>query len=161
MDAIELLTSQHDEVESLFGQCDKATGMQKQAIFDRIADALTVHATIEEHHFYPAVKAASTEDLLQESVKEHYEMKQLIAELIDTGVDGEDFDEKLTRLKEAVVHHARHVEEPELFPRARELLDEETLEAIGARMTETMVTLDSEGMPRNQVFEELDAPAPI
>jgi hemerythrin superfamily protein len=161
MDAIELLTSQHDEVESLFEQCQKANGMQKQAIFDQIADQLAVHAAIEEHHFYPAVKSADTEDLLQESVKEHYAMKQLIAELIDMGVDGEDFDEKLITLKEAVHHHAKDEEEPELFPRARELLDQETLEALAGQMTETMVTLESEGMPRNQVFEELEAPAPI
>lgn len=161
MDAIELLTSQHDEVAALFEQCQRAAGMQKQTIFDRIADRLAVHAAIEEHHFYPAVKSAGTAELLLKAVQEHYEMKQQIAELIDMGVDGEDFDDKLIQLAEAVRHHVKDEEEPVLFPKVREAVDQETLEAIGNQMLETMVTLESEGMPRNQVFEELDAPAPI
>jgi hemerythrin superfamily protein len=161
MDAIELLTSQHDEIGALLEQCERATGMQQQTLFDRIADRLAVHAAIEEHHFYPAVKSADNEQLLREAVQDHYEMKQLIAELIDMGVDGEDFDDKLIQLSEAVRHHFKDEEEPVLFPKVRETVDEETLEAIGDQMLETMVTLESEGMPRNQVFEELDAPAPI
>src|SRR3954467_2505806 len=102
MDAIELLTSQHDEVEELFARCEQAAGMQKQILFDQIADALAVHAAIEEHHFYPAVKAADTEELLTEAVQEHFEMKQLIAELIDLGAEAESFDDKLIELKNAV-----------------------------------------------------------
>jgi hemerythrin superfamily protein len=161
MDAIELLTSQHDEVEELFARCELVTGMQKQALFDQIADALAVHAAIEEHHFYPAVKAADTEQLLNDALQAHFEMKQLIAELLDLGVEAEHFDDKLLELRTMVHDHAKHEEEPELFPRVRRLLDADALQAIGDQMTETMVTLESEGTPRNQVFEELDAPATL
>jgi hemerythrin superfamily protein len=161
MNAIDLLTMQHNEIGSLFDQCLEAEGDEKQVIFDRIADALTVHATIEEQHFYPSIKTEETEGLLEESVVEHYEVKRMIAELIDLGADDKDFDVKLNELKEAVQHHVKELEEPTTFPLARKILDEDQLEAIGELMTETMVTLEAEGAPREQVFEELDQPAQI
>ena len=162
MNAIELLTMQHDEVEALFTQCLEASSTdEKQALFDRIADALAVHAAIEEQHFYPACKTEETESLLEEAVVDHYEVKRMIAELIDLGAEARDFDEKVNELKEAVLHHAKEEEEPKLFRLARLILDDDQLEAIGEMMTETMVTLESEGAPREQVFEELDQPAQI
>jgi len=161
MDAIELLTSQHDQIEALFIDCEEATGMQKQALFDQIADLLAVHAAIEEKHFYPAAKAAGVRERLDESVQQHFQMKQKLAKLIDMGVDAEGFDDELAGLRADVYEHVHDVEEPELFPRVRRHLDGDTLQAIAEQMTETMVTLESEGTPRNQVFEELEHPATL
>ena len=161
MNAIELLKMQHQEVEQLFEQVEKVEGLQKQAIFMQIADALTVHATLEEQIFYPAVKEADTENLLEEAVEEHFAMKQLIAELIDMGAEAEAFDGKLQALKTAVLHHVKDEEEPQLFPKVRQMMDEDTLEALGEEMTELMVTVEAEGTPSDLVFDELDAPAPI
>ena len=56
MSAIEMLESQHREVEDLFEQFEEAKGAKKGNIFLQIADKLAVHATIEEKHFYPAAK---------------------------------------------------------------------------------------------------------
>src|SRR6185295_8230064 len=38
----------------------------KQQVFEAIADALAMHAAIEEKRFYPAVKARRTEDVRRE-----------------------------------------------------------------------------------------------
>jgi hypothetical protein len=165
MNAIELLKMQHDEIERLFEDYEQADALGKREIFDQIADQLAVHSAIEEQHFYPALKSAETEHLLAESVEYHYEWKQMLAELIElaSGAQGFDagFDRKLDRLRAVVHRHTKEQEERELFPQARLMLDEGELDALGEEMTETMVTLESEGTPRNQVFEELDAPAQI
>ena len=74
MTAIEMLKKQHREVSAMFDKLEgaKSAGQRRQ-IFDAIADALAIHATIEERHFYPAVKNKATEELLLESVEEHLE----------------------------------------------------------------------------------------
>ena len=58
-DAISLLKNDHREVEALFSQFEAASGSaRKRAIVQKICDALTVHATIEEMIFYPPARAA-------------------------------------------------------------------------------------------------------
>ena len=58
VDAIELLETQHQEVEHLFKKIERAGEEEKQDLFEQLADALAVHTTIEEKHFYPATKSA-------------------------------------------------------------------------------------------------------
>ena len=53
-------------------------------MFVQIADALAIHAAIEEKHFYPAVNKRPTMDILLDSVEEHLEIKRLIADLLTT-----------------------------------------------------------------------------
>src|SRR6266436_6580872 len=101
VDAIELLETQHQEVESLFEMIERAGEDEKQDLFEQLADALAVHTTIEEKHFYPATKSARTEELLQEAVEEHLSAKRLVADLMemeeleDLGVVMEDLAEEL------------------------------------------------------------------
>jgi len=161
MDALELLRKDHREVEALFKQLDKArTAATRRRVFEKIADALAVHATIEERHFYPGVKAQATEDLLMESVEEHLEIKRAIADLLELDADDETFEAKAKVLKEDVEHHAEE-EEQELFPKVEELIDEETLVSIAEAMQETQAELLREGNPREAVPNETDHAAPI
>jgi hemerythrin superfamily protein len=54
MNAVDLLESQHREVEKLFSKIENAKSTAtKGKLFEEIADKLAVHAAIEEHHFYP------------------------------------------------------------------------------------------------------------
>ena len=67
MSAIDLLESQHREVDALFAALEDATSTaEKESLFVQLADKLAVHAAIEEHHFYPTVRARRTEDILLE-----------------------------------------------------------------------------------------------
>jgi len=161
MNAIELLKSQHREVEELFSKCEKARDEKvKQRTFDTIADKLAVHAAIEEHHFYPAVKAKRTEDILLESLEEHLAVKRVLADLLEIDAGDETFDAKLKVLKEQVSHHVEE-EETDLFPKVAKLLDKETLDALAQEMTAEQTELEAEGDPRNSVPSQTEVAATI
>src|SRR4051794_28000919 len=103
MNAIDMLKKEHRAVEELFEQFEKAGSPDaKRTVFEQIADALAVHATIEEKHFYPAAKGQGTEDLLLESVEEHLEVKRLIADLLELDASDETFEAKVKVLQENV-----------------------------------------------------------
>src|SRR4051812_27503418 len=161
MNAIKMLKQQHREVEKLFKQLTAARseGPRRKA-FEEIADALAVHAAIEERHFYPGVKKQQTEDILLESVEEHLEVKRLIADLMEMDASDDQFEAKAKVLQENVEHHVEE-EETDLFPKVEKLIDEEQLEAIGEAMEQTQDELKAEGSPRDAIPGETDAAAPI
>ena len=161
MNAVKMLKQQHREVAKMFKEFEEAKSAgPRRKIFEKIADALAVHATIEERHFYPAVKEEQTEDILLESVEEHLEIKRVIADLLAMEADDENFEAKVKVLQEDVDHHVEE-EQDELFPKVEKLIDAETLEAIGEAMEETQAELIAEGSPRDAVLSETDAAAPI
>ncbi len=154
MNAIELLESQHREVEDLFARIEKSKSNDaKDRLFTDIADKLAVHATIEERHFYPAVKARRTEDIVLESLEEHVGIKRVLADLLQTDASDGTFDAKVAVLKEQVSHHVEE-EESELFPKVRKLFDGEQLEALGQEMTAEQSELEDDGDPRMAIPSE-------
>lgn len=151
MNAIDLLESQHREVEKLFSRVESAkTSSEKQKLFETIADKLAVHATIEEHQFYPTVRAKRTEDILLESLEEHVGIKRVLADLLRTSASDETFDAKLKVLKEQVEHHVKE-EETDLFPKSRKVVDKTTLEALGQEMSAEQAELEQKGKPREEI----------
>src|SRR5689334_10550569 len=108
VNAIDMLDEQHDQVDELFeelDQLDDEDGGQKENLFATLADKLAIHATIEERHFYPAVKAKATEDILLESLEEHLAIKRVLADLLGLDVDDDRWQAKLEVLREEVEHH--------------------------------------------------------
>jgi hemerythrin superfamily protein len=161
MNATKLLESQHREVEKLFSKIEKARTLASKAeLFAQIADKLAVHASIEEHHFYPAVKAKRTEDILLESLEEHLAIKRVISDLLELDADDATFDAKLEVLKEEVQHHVEE-EESDLFPKVRALMDEDRLEALGEEMSAEQAELEEQGDPRNAIPSETGQAASI
>ena len=160
MNAIELLKNQHEEAKALFKKIESAGDEEKQELFERLADALAVHATIEEKHFYPATKNARTEELLQEAVEEHLAVKRLIADLLEMTPEDPQFDAKIAVLKENVEHHVEE-EESELFPKVRKMLDMDELEDLGMVMEDMAEDLKASGAPRDAVPMETGSAAPL
>lgn len=160
MNAIKLLKSQHREVEALFAKIEKAKADEKEEAFTKLADSLAMHAAIEEHHFYPAVKAKRTEDILLESLEEHLAIKRVLSDLLELEVDHETFDAKVTVLREQVEHHVEE-EEGDLFPKVAKLLNDDELEAIGQAMSAEQAELEEKGDPRQAVPSETDKAAPL
>jgi hemerythrin superfamily protein len=161
MDAIELLRSQHREVESLFSRTEKAKGPgPKRKLFEQIADKLAVHAAIEEHQFYPAVKAKRTEDILLESLEEHLGIKRVIADLLKIDAADGTFEAKVTVLKELVQHHVQE-EESDLFPKVKKVLDRDELVSLAESMTNEAEELEAEGKPREAIPEEISEAATL
>jgi hemerythrin superfamily protein len=156
MDAIEMLEQQHREVEAMFKKYD-ALGdkaiKSKLQLLEQIADALAVHAAIEEKDFYPAVKAKRTEDILLESLEEHLGIKRVIADLLKTDASDETFDAKVKVLNEQVDHHVKE-ERTDLFPKVKKVLDKAELATIGNAMQSTMKKIEAKGAPRKDVPKE-------
>lgn len=160
MNAIELLKTQHEEMRALFDQIEAAEDEDKEELFEQLADALAVHATIEEKHFYPATRNARTEELLQEAVEEHLSVKRLIADLLEMSPEDAQFDAKVAVLKEQVEHHVEE-EEGELFPRVKKMFKEDELEDLGVVMEDMAEDLKAATAPRESVPAETGSAAPL
>jgi hemerythrin superfamily protein len=119
-----------------------------------------MHATIEEKHFYPAIKERRTEDILLEALEEHLGIKRVIADLLKIDPSDETFDAKIKVLKEQVEHHVEE-EESDLFPKVKKIFDRDELTAIAALMQSTMKTLQAKGEPRKAVPAETREAAPL
>lgn len=159
LNALDLLTEQHAEVDQLFARIESGNG-DRQAAFVELADKLAAHATIEEKLFYPRVMADQTSDLLHESVEEHLAIKRLLADLVAMDVDDEEFDAKMSVLKEQVSHHAHEEEETKLFPMVRRMMDADELAGLGNDLLVLFEQLiDAE--PRLEVHNETAEAAPL
>ncbi len=122
-DAISMLTAEHREVATMFEQYeglgDRAKASKKK-LADQICTALTLHATVEEEIFYPALREKSKEaaDLLDEALVEHAGAKDLIAQLQEADPEDDLYDAKVKVLGEQIEHHVKE-EEGEMFPIAK------------------------------------------
>jgi len=137
MDAIRLLTDDHDKMKQLLEQGDKTTerGMKTRTdLLQRIKSELTVHEIIEEEIFYPALKEhPKARELVLEGYEEHHVVDNVMAELEQTAVDDEVWGAKFTVMKENIEHHIEE-EEGEMFPQARQVFEEAELQALGEQM---------------------------
>ena len=139
MEATSLLIKDHEAVKKLFAQFEAAGDAAykvKKAIFETIKSELLVHMDIEESIFYPAVKAQPSEELkdeIREADEEHHVAKLLIAEISKMKPEDEQYDAKVTVLRENIEHHVKE-EEGELFPNTKKRLDKEFLEQLGDEM---------------------------
>jgi len=153
--ALKLLKQDHDEVDALFKQYesdkDEMKPAQKQRLATLICDMLTVHATIEEEIFYPAVRNLDDEirDLVAEAAVEHQSLKDIVGRLEAAPPTDPLYDAGVKVLAEYVKHHVRE-EESELFPKVRSA--DVDLDALGARLAERKGQLEGSGsMPRGSV----------
>lgn len=123
-DAIDLLDAEHKMVKMMFidyhALCEDAAPAQaKRALADRICQALTVHAQIEEDIFYPAVRDAIGDDtLMDEALAEHVEAKRLIARISGMDESASEYDATVKELGKAIDEHVLE-EREEIFLQAR------------------------------------------
>lgn len=119
-DAIAMLKADHKKVSALFAEFEKArVATRKKAIVAEICEELTVHTTLEDEIFYPAVKAALKDhELVPEAKVEHASVKDLITQVQDAEPDGEVYDARVKVLSEYVKHHVKE-EQNEMFPKAQ------------------------------------------
>jgi len=165
MDAIELLTADHKEVQKLFKQFEqmKENGDDegKQELVSRICAELTIHAQIEEEIFYPAAREGMKEqDILDEAEVEHASAKELIAQLEAMEPDEELYDAKVTVLSEYINHHVKE-EQNEMFPQVKKAkLDLQALgEELMARKQELKVELGLEEEEEEEEDTEVNVAA--
>jgi len=135
MNALQILEQDHNKVKGLFQEAQNTTDRRHlKQIFDKIDTELEIHAHIEETVFYPALEEHEEfKDMVAEALEEHQEAKKLLDELEQLGAESHDFGSKLQQLIEAVEHHVQE-EEGEMFPKIRELFDEDELEQLGKEL---------------------------
>jgi hemerythrin superfamily protein len=139
MDALQLLTADHNRVRGLFTrfrtahESDDAT--QMATLGAKIFDELEVHTTIEEEIFYPSIKGESGEitETVDEGVQEHHVVKVLMQEMQQLEPGSDQWTAKMTVLIENVEHHADE-EESDLFPKVRSATSEEFRTRLGEQL---------------------------
>jgi len=145
VDAIQLLESDHREVEKMFESFESArTGPAKRKIAEQVCHALTVHAQIEEEIFYPACrKAGVDEELMNEATVEHQAAKQLIAQILEGSPADDLYEAKVTVLSEQIEHHVEEEESDDgMFGQVRK--KKVDLDALGAAMMARKTELKAE-----------------
>ena len=139
MDAIKLLQDDHDALKELLKKADSTTerGVKtREELLTRIKKDLTVHETIEEEIFYPALKEhAKTKEITLEAYEEHHVVDEILGEIEQTPFDDERWGAKFTVMKENIEHHIEE-EEGEMFMQARQVLDADEINQLGDRMAE-------------------------
>ena len=137
VDATRLLEQDHREVEQLFDEFERAKGdtEKKGEIAGKIIQELSIHAAIEEEVFYPAVKAAvpDGEGLVDHSLEEHQEVKELLADLDSMDTSDPGFHQKMEKVISDVKEHVQE-EEGEMFPKFRGAISANELMEIGEKL---------------------------
>jgi iron-sulfur cluster repair protein YtfE (RIC family) len=132
-DVIELLETDHREVENLFAKAESTTGAAKQQVVTKIASELTLHAEVEERIVYPAMRDAGLNGLVDEAEQEHSKVKELVAQLEAMDSTTDDVDSVLAELKADVQHHVEE-EESEGFPKFRDSVNPTTLQDLATKV---------------------------
>lgn len=138
MNVLDLLKQDHQMVAGLLDRVEHAEpgDAELQDLAGEIAQALTVHAALEESLFYPVLRDRANEDEERvdvfEAFTEHDVVKHLISLIKGRRKDDALFKAELQVLGENVKHHVKE-EESTIFALARELMDERELNRIGER----------------------------
>lgn len=139
MDVFKLLKADHQKVAGILEKLEQTTGRAaktRQELFEKLNLELGAHAYAEERVLYPAAKEVDdTREIGFEAVEEHKIVKTLLSELSALPSDSEEWEAKLSVLKENVQHHVKE-EEHELFPKFRKALSKEEAEAMAGEIEE-------------------------
>ena len=119
MDALQLLTKDHDHVKKMLEELDDTTERAiktREQAFAKLQSELEVHEAIEEEIFYPALKDhPKTRDIALEGYEEHHVVDTVMGEMRDLPVSDETWTAKFTVMKENLEHHIEE-EEEDMFP---------------------------------------------
>lgn len=157
MDVFQLLKKDHRKVKGLFEKLEETGGEKtRDKLFKELATDLAVHSKVEETIVYPRLKEfEELSEMVAEAVEEHQIAEQLLEELAGMEQQNEQWQAKLTVLKEMIEHHVQE-EEDELFPEAEELLGEDEAEEMGKTIEQEKKDMlkGSHGKAK-EVFERL------
>jgi hemerythrin-like domain-containing protein len=151
MNAIALLTADHDKVKRLLNELESTTerGVKTRAeLFATIKGELTLHEIVEEEIFYPELKAhPKARDIVLEGYQEHHVVDTLMGELEALDVSDETWGPKAKVMQENIEHHIEE-EEGDMFKQARQVFDSAELDDLGRRMQARKETAGRElGIP--------------
>ncbi|NNB86554.1 hemerythrin domain-containing protein [Corallococcus exiguus] len=120
MNLIDVLIQQHRDAEALFEAWRHAPDEEKPELCLRLAEALTMHSTIEERWVYPVARTVVDGPRIDFAVEEHGEMAQLLSELLRVRHDARRREATVRQLEAVVAQHMTE-EEREILPRLRKM----------------------------------------
>lgn len=143
--ALTILKKDHREVEGIFSEFESSEDKKEKTELARKAiKMLKVHAEVEEELFYPALRKAGADGIMEEADEEHHVAKLVIAELELMKGSEDNFSAKFEVLAENIRHHIKE-EESEIFSKAKKT--DIDLDALGELMFKRKQALMSAGVP--------------
>jgi hemerythrin superfamily protein len=133
MDALAMLKQQHQEVDELFNRFQQSGEDAKINLLGQLAEKLTIHTEIEERHFYPFARRMGIQDMVDRSLREHAEIKQLISKILQLKRRDPRIAQDVQKLMSLVQAHVKE-EETMLFPRISNVASAEDLRNLGMEM---------------------------
>ncbi|MBF5043477.1 hemerythrin domain-containing protein [Aggregicoccus sp. 17bor-14] len=159
MDAIELLTQQHQQLDALFKRVHASEGTARVQALGELAELVTLHAALEETFFYPFAQRAGLRDLVRDAWEEHATVRQLTSELLQVKQTDPRLDVFTSDIELNLRGHI-HEEERDMFPQVRERVEAGTLQALGREMVEAIARLREKELLRLAEHELPPSPMP-
>ncbi|MFE1285710.1 hemerythrin domain-containing protein [Streptomyces sp. NPDC058751] len=131
------LTTDHREVEEIFGRIDRcAPGDKDRKVYaDQVTMELVRHSVAEEAYLYPAVRkhVPNGDALADREIEDHSKAERLMKDLEGYGADDPEFDRLLGTLMLEIRAHVAD-EEQNLFPMLRAACPPEALDDLGDKV---------------------------
>ncbi len=118
------LADEHGEVSVLMKRVAETSDARvREELFAEVYRNLMAHAKAEEQTFYPVLRRQpSLSPLVDKSLEEHRQVETWLDELKDADQSTATWKTEFERMMHAVEEHVR-LEEEEIFPQAKDLLD--------------------------------------
>ena len=132
-EVVDFLKAQHNLIEDLFDQVLLASDPQaREKPFVQLRQLLAVHETAEEMVVHPRARSELVEgdDIVDARLKEEHEAKELLSKIEGLDITSQEFIDELTKLRDAVLDHAKQ-EESEEFSKLQRYLDDDDLKRMG------------------------------
>ncbi|MEZ3183028.1 hemerythrin domain-containing protein [Streptomyces pimonensis] len=149
-DVIAELTTDHREVEELFGKIEALPPghEQRRKHADQAVIELVRHSVAEEMHLYPAVRAflPDGDTLADKELEDHAEAERTMKALEGVDAGDAEFDRLIGALMTEIRSHIRD-EEGNLFPRLRSAASEDELMKLGDKVRQAKRTAPTRPHP--------------
>jgi hemerythrin superfamily protein len=139
-DVIEVLEHDHREVEQMFDELESLRGevtndalSRRKELTDQVTIELVRHSVAEEVLVYPKVERQVSAEEVEHAREEHAEAEETLKRLEKLDPEDPRFDSELAELMKEIRHHIED-EEGQMFAHMRQVIDEDELRKLGARV---------------------------
>jgi hemerythrin superfamily protein len=139
-DVIDVLEHDHREVEEMFTELESLRGAateeakdRRKAVTEQVTIELVRHSVAEEVLVYPQVEQKVSAEEAEHAREEHAEAEETLQRLEKLDADDPAFDDELATLMAEIRHHIAD-EEGQMFAHMRQVIDEDELRKLGARV---------------------------
>jgi iron-sulfur cluster repair protein YtfE (RIC family) len=128
MDLWQAITDDHRKVEEISEKLDEDSG-DREELIEQLRRELEAHTQGEEKAVYPELgKIGELKDLVDHSIEEHDEVRQLLQRL-EAAKDDEELSDILDELQSAVQDHVEE-EEEQIIPVAQKEIASDKAETM-------------------------------